>query len=109
MLTLDHLFVFLTPQLKVKRQRYHGGAFVGNDCIRLLNGAKQLASVLIPKKFTSASDGKEYTIGSNDESKLILQLFTRLSKLHQLYSAARPLCRHEVSNMYAHVLLIAYA
>ena len=24
--------------LKVKRQRYHGGTFVGNDCIRLLNG-----------------------------------------------------------------------
>lgn len=92
--------------LKVKRQRYHGGAFVGNDCIRLLDGAKLLASVLMSRKFTSASDGKEYTIGSNDESTLILKLLTHLSKLHQLYSAARPLCRHEVSIMYVYVCIL---
>jgi hypothetical protein len=82
--------------LHVKRQRYHGGAFVGNDCIRLLKGANQLAAVLTPRQFTS-SDGKQHTIGSNDQSSRVLGLLTRLRDLHQLYSAARPLCRHEVA------------
>ena len=82
--------------LKVKRQRYHGGAFVGNDCIRLLKGAAQLAAVLTPQQFTS-SDGIVRDVGSSEQSARILGLLTRLRDLHQLYSAARPLCRHEVS------------
>ena len=39
--------------LKVKRQRYHGGAFVGNDCVRLLKGRDAIANVLKPQQFES--------------------------------------------------------
>jgi hypothetical protein len=82
--------------LKVKRQRYHGGTFVGNDCIRLLNGRKQLSQVLRPQMFHSP-DGKKTMIGSDEQSKRIFGLLDRLWHLHRLYSAARPLCRHEAS------------
>ena len=82
--------------LKVKRQRYHGGTFVGNDCIRLLNGREQLSHVLKPQLFYSPK-GKKTIIGSDEQSKRIFGLLDRLWHLHRLYSAARPLCRHEVS------------
>ncbi len=71
---------------------------IGNDCIRLLNGANPLAAVLTPRQFT-ASDGKQHTIGSNEQTSRVLGLLTCLRDLHQLYSAARPLCRHEVVNL----------
>ena len=94
----------IITSLDVKRQRYHGGAFVGNDCIRLLDGREELSAALKPKQFYS-QDGTSHIIGSNEQSQLIFGLLDRLYHLHKLYSAARPLCHHEVSNMLAHVLL----
>ena len=41
-----HLLDSTITSLHVKRQRYHDGAFGGNDCIGLLKGANQLAAVL---------------------------------------------------------------
>ena len=86
--------------LKVKRQRYHGGTFVGNDCIRLLNGREQLSHILKPQLFHSP-DGKKNMIGSDEQSQRVFGLFDRLWHLHRLYSAARPLCRHEASITWA--------
>ena len=37
-------------------------------------------------------------------SQLVFGLLDRLYHLHKLYSAARPLCCHEVSTMLCHVL-----
>ena len=50
--------------LKVKRQRYHGGAFVGNDCIRLLDGRQAIADVLKPQSFESLDGKQKHVIGS---------------------------------------------
>ena len=86
--------------LHVKRQRYHGGAFVGNDCVRLLNGRQALSDVLKPQQYY-AQDGSSHVIGSHDQSRLVFGLLDRLYYLHRLYSAARPLCRHEVSCSHA--------
>ena len=88
----------IITSLNVKRQRYHGGAFVGNDCIRLLNGREQLSAVLKPQQFHD-QDGTSHIIGSTEQSQLVFGLLDRLYHLHKLYSAARPLCSHEVSNM----------
>ena len=82
--------------LKVKRQRYHGGAFVGNDCVRLLKGREPIANVLKPQQFESLDGKRKYMIGSDSQAKLALQLLSRLYSLHALYSLARPLCDHEV-------------
>jgi hypothetical protein len=90
---LDHAIT----QLKVKRQRYHGGAFVGNDCIRLLKGREIIANVLNPQQFTSLKNNTQHIIGSGHQSQLALGLLTRLHDLHDIYSAARPLCDHEIS------------
>ena len=82
--------------LKVKRQRYHGGAFVGNDCVRLLKGRKNIANVLKPQQFESLGGDSKYVVGSNKQAKLALELLSRLYSLHALYSLSRPLCDHEV-------------
>ena len=85
-------------KLKVKRQRYHGGAFVGNDCIRLLEGREVIANVLKPQQFVSLHNNTQHTIGSTHQSDLALGLLSRLHSLHQIYSAARPLCDHEIQS-----------
>ena len=85
--------------LKVKRQRYHGGAFVGNDCVRLLNGRDAIATVLKPQQFESLDGKSKHTIGSHQQSQLALDLLSRLYSLHALYSLARPLCDHEVEQL----------
>ena len=99
--SLDNMITLL----HVKRQRYHGGAFVGNDCVRLLEGREQLSAVLNPQQFY-AQDGTTHVIGSHEQSQLVFGLLDRLFHLHRLYSAARPLCSHEVSLMLRHVLLL---
>ena len=96
--SLDNIITLL----HVKRQRYHGGAFVGNDCIRLLDGREQISAVLKPQQFY-APDGTTHVIGSEQQSQLVFDLLDRLFHLHRLYSAARPLCSHEVSPMLCHV------
>ena len=94
----------IITSLHVKRQRYHGGTFVGNDCIRLLDGRDQLSAILKLPTFY-AEDGTTHAIGSDEQSKLMFDLLDRLFHLHNLYSAARPLCRLEVSTMFCHVVL----
>ena len=85
--------------LKAKRQRYHGGAFVGNDCVRLLKGRNKIADVLNPQQFESLNGKRKYLVGSECQSKLALELLSRLYSLHALYSLARPLCDHEVKQL----------
>ena len=85
--------------LNVKRQRYHGGAFVGNDCNRLLQGMETIAHVLKPQQFESLDGKFIHTIGSEKQSQLALDLLSRLYSLHTLYSLARPLCDHEVHEL----------
>jgi hypothetical protein len=92
----------IITSLNVKRQRYHGGAFVGNDCIRLLDGREQLSAVLKPQQFHD-QDGTSHVIGSAEQSQLVFGLLDRLYHLHKLYSAARPLCSHEVRTMLRYV------
>ena len=69
----------------VRRQRYHGAAFVGNDCIRLLDGREQLSSVLNPQHFYS-QDGTSRVIRSAEQSQLIFGSLDRLYHLQKLYS-----------------------
>ena len=86
-------------RLKVKRQRYHGGAFVGNDCVRLLKGRDIIAHVLKPQSFESLDGKTHHIIGCNTQSELAHALLSRLHSLHTLYSLARPLCDHEVADL----------
>ena len=54
--------------LNVKRQRYHGGAFVGNDCVRLLKGRDAIADVLKPQQFETMDGKYKHMIGSHEQS-----------------------------------------
>ena len=91
---LDHTIT----RLHVRRQRYHGGAFVGNDCIRILDGRDIIASVLKPQQFTSVRNNQQHIISSEHQYQLGLGLLTRLHDLHAIYSASRPLCDHEIAS-----------
>ena len=81
----------------MKRQRYHGGAFVDNHCVRLLKGRHVIANVLKPRAFESQDGNMKHMLGSQEQSKLALDLLSRLYALHALFSIARPLCDQEVA------------
>ena len=54
--------------------------------------------MLKPQTFY-AEGGTSHIIGSTEQSQLVFGLLDRLYSLRKLYTAARPLCSHEVSNM----------
>ena len=82
-----------------KRQKRNCWRLWKNDCVKLLKGRKQIAAVLKPQKFESLDGKRNYMIGSDSQSKLALELLSRLYSLHALYSLARPLCDHEVEQL----------
>src|SRR4051794_1493309 len=87
--------------LKIKRQAYFGGTFVGNDCMRILSNAKLWGHTIRPRRFRIRQP-KENTVTTalippNHEH--VNKYRTLFNKLHQcvvLYSAPRPLCCHEI-------------
>lgn len=89
---------YAITRLKVRRQRYHGGAIVGNDRIRILDGREIIAKVLKPQQFISLHNNKQHIIGSDTQYQLAIGLLTRVHDLHDVYSASRPLCDHEISS-----------
>jgi len=72
-----------------------GDILAGNDSNRLLHDAAAVAAVVGPTGVRTI-DGQVKQFGSSQREQLF---FTRMDKLRQcvdLYSACRPLCRHEV-------------
>jgi hypothetical protein len=99
--------------LGVHRQAYHGGAFVGNDCLSLLLNARLLSNVLRPRtlyvKPTSSQRSHKLRsqqqqhpnqdihqqFGSYELSERIFALLHKTKQLFDLAYAPRPLCKHE--------------
>jgi hypothetical protein len=76
---------------------FHGGAFLGNACHKLLCNGAAFGALLRPVSFASA-DAKSPPITSCSHA-LAARYTTLLCKLHQcyaLYAVARPLCSHEL-------------
>ena len=72
-----------------------GGKFVGNDCVKLLKHAKHIMAALKPRQIKIANG--TYTIfGTHNKAQLYYTLLHKLYQLYQLFSAARPLCMHEI-------------
>ena len=86
----------LMKSLHIKRQSFHRGALNGNDCHRILVNRRLFASLLRPTKFTQLSNGTSESFGSHSTAQLFATLFEKLYHCDQLYSAARPLCAHEM-------------
>jgi hypothetical protein len=63
-----------------------------------LDGREIIAKVLKPQQFLSLHNNQQHIIGSDTQSQLALGLLARLHDLHNIYSAARPLCDHEISS-----------
>ena len=55
--------------------------------------------MLKPRDFESLDGKSKHSVGSHEQSQLALDLLSRLYALHALYSLARPLCDHEVSEL----------
>ena len=98
----------------VHRQAYHGGSFLGNDCLKLLRNASKIADVLRPRtlsiKPTSTQRPRRRASShlSHSPPQEIKKVFssyqspqrayTLLHKTKQIFDlayAARPLCKHE--------------
>ena len=103
----------------VHRQAYHGGSFVGNDCLKLLKNAKKISDVLRPRVLTikptstrkhsrchrSSPSSHSHLQPPTQELKPVFsshyssqRAYTLLHKVKQIFDlayAARPLCKHE--------------
>lgn len=104
----------------VHRQAYHGGSFVGNDCIKLLRNAKKISDVLRPRVLTikptstkkttrrrrssqasshpsspPAPQHIKHVFSSHESSQRAYTLLLKVKQIFDLAYAARPLCKHE--------------
>jgi hypothetical protein len=78
--------------------RYHGGAFVGNDCERLLQYKTRhaIAQSLKRRKFNVGNNTYQQ-YGNDVDAQKAHTLLTKIYHIDKLFSIARPLCRHEVA------------
>ena len=98
----------------VHRQAYHGGSFLGNDCLKLLRNASKIADVLRPRTLSikptstqrprrrasshlSHSPPQEIkkVFSSYQSSQRAYTLLHKTKQIFDLAYAARPLCKHE--------------
>jgi len=100
----------------VHRQAYHGGSFVGNDCLKLLCNAKLISDVLLPRTLSikptstqrpsprhtstqpqlqpQTQDIKQ-VFSSHQSSQRAYTVLLKIKYIFDLAYAARPLCKHE--------------
>jgi hypothetical protein len=76
--------------------RYHGGTFVGNDCVRLLNHHAAISQSL-GKRDILLPDGSKKSFGNSTQAQTSNTLLSKLHQLDCLFTLPRPLCRHEVA------------
>lgn len=76
--------------------RYHGGAFVGNDCVRLLKNHQSISQSIKPRN-VKLPDGSIKQFGNAQQTQTAHTLLNILYQLDALFSLPRPLCRHEVA------------
>lgn len=74
---------------------YHGGAYVGKDCERIMKHGTTISSVVRRVQLID-SDGNVTESGDDEVALQYDGLFAKLLECWRLYSAARPLCAHEV-------------
>ena len=71
----------ILSQLGVDRQAYHSMSFTGNHCVKILENAERLCSVLPENK------------------DLFVELFTRFRDIYKLMAAKRILEQHEIQKL----------
>ena len=85
---------------RIKHEFYHGGSFNGNTCQEVLRGRDTLADVLAPvlvvKPLTDRSESGVW-VGSAARAQQEAMRWNKFASCETLYSANRPLCRHEVA------------
>ena len=89
----------LMRSLSIRRQSYHGGSFVGNDCIKILKNGYGFASIVQPTLFdarrASATSTALIPLDHSAASRFGT-LFSKLRLCVDLYSKPRYLCSHEI-------------
>jgi hypothetical protein len=80
----------------IEHEFYHGGAFNGNTCQKVLKSREAMLEALQPKKLRRANCP---LVVFGDVDWLQKQLFwcNKFASVEELYSASRPLCKHEIA------------
>jgi hypothetical protein len=84
--------------LSLERQRYHGGAFVGNDCAKIMRNYVRMALALVfaPQRFTNSKGETRLIPDGHTMQESVSQLLNKYSLCRDLHAPSRMLCRHEV-------------
>jgi hypothetical protein len=84
--------------LSLERQKYHGGAFVGNDCAKIMRPAVRMAlsMVFAPRQFTDPNGNLLMIPRTHALQDSVAQLLGKYSLCRDLHAPSHMLCRHEV-------------
>ena len=89
----------LLAEMQLKRAAYHSGALIGPDVKKLVTASniKKFGKVFKPMCLMKANSSDEtlYTFGSMKVQVKVVTLLRKFKQCYDLYTANRPLCRHE--------------
>jgi hypothetical protein len=93
-------------QFGVTERPYHGGSYVGKDCERIMKHGATISAAIGRAELIDL-DGTTTASGSDALAEKYGLLLGRLYECFQLYSAARPLCAHEIRLLEMHSAALA--
>jgi len=83
-------------QFGITTRAYFGGeTFIGRDCVRIMTHGTTISNSIRSTQLIDR-DGQTVDRGNNQLAQKYASLFSKLLQCFQLYSAARPLCSHEL-------------
>ena len=85
----------------IAERPYHSGQYVGKDCERIMQHGTTISSAIGRIELIDINGQTEYG-GDDAIAQTYGALFGRLYECFKLYSAARPLCSHEIRLLELH-------
>jgi hypothetical protein len=89
------LLQYRLDQFCVTERPYHSKCYIGRDCERIMKHGSTLSSAIRRQQMIDLNDRTEF-LGDDALAQKYSVLFAKLFECFQLYSAARPLCSHEL-------------
>lgn len=90
----------------IAERPYHSGEYVGKDCERIMQHGTTISSAIGRIELIDINGQTEYS-GDDAIAQKYGALFGRLYECFKLYSAARPLCSHEIRMLELHSSALA--
>ena len=85
-------------RFNIRERKYHGGEYVGNDCDRIMQYGAAISDGLRRRQLIDVNGATAYG-GDDGIAQKYASLLSKLYDCSKLFSAARPLCLHEIERL----------